>query len=309
MQSTHSTSSRHAAISVEKLSKSYGSRRSISDLTFEVPVGAICGFVGPNGSGKSTTMRALLSLISTDSGEALIFGESVKNPARYLHRVGSMIEAPALYPALTGRENLQLFASLSGIRNLDYRSLLARVGLGDRANSTFKSYSLGMKQRLAIATALIGEPELLILDEPMNGLDPTGIAEIRLLLQEFAASGRTIFISSHLLRELEALCDYFVMIRDGKTIFSGGSANLAARNGGELVVRPEFSVDLGKLHQLALEKGLSSTIVGQKLQISEAGELAADFNRWASELEITVVELTQNLGSLEQRYFQMESEA
>jgi ABC-2 type transport system ATP-binding protein len=194
-----------SAISVQDLSKKYDNRLAVSHINFEVPVGTVCGFVGPNGSGKTTTMRMLLGLITPTTGQGHILGEPIDHPEKYLSRVGAMIEGPAFYPALSGYENLMVLAKLGGFPIERVQILLEKVGLGTRGKSKYKTYSLGMKQRLGIAAALLPEPKLLMLDEPTNGLDPEGIQEIRALLRDLANEGTTVFVSSHLLSELEII--------------------------------------------------------------------------------------------------------
>ena len=293
------------AISVEGLSKNYGTRRSVSALTFNVPYGSICGFVGPNGSGKTTTMRMLLSLISKTSGEGRVLGSAISEPMKYLDRVGAMIEGPAFYPSMSGVENLKIFARMGGLRGTDPNSLLAQVGLAQRGTSKYKTYSLGMKQRLGIAAALILDPELLILDEPTNGLDPNGIQEIRELITGLAQSGRTIFISSHLLSELEYICDYYVMLKAGELMYAGFKEGLLGGNNCDLIAKPEFGVDLANLANIAALRGLDTSIRGGFLHIQRAGELAAEFNRWACEEEIYLQSLTTSSPSLETKFFEM----
>jgi ABC-2 type transport system ATP-binding protein len=166
------------ALDVADLSKKYGERMALSHANFEVPMGSICGFVGPNGSGKTTTIRMLLGLISPTTGSGHVLGESITQPEKYLPNVGAMIEGPAFYPALTGAQNLTVLAKLGGFDTNTIQGLLDLVDLGDRGNSKYKTYSLGMKQRLGIAAALLPKPKLLILDEPTNGLDPAGIGRL-----------------------------------------------------------------------------------------------------------------------------------
>ena len=188
------------AISVSELSKQYGDRSAVNKISFDVPAGSVCGFIGPNGSGKTTTIRMLLGLISPSQGSGEVLGESILHPARYLDRVGAMIEGPAFYPSLSGIENLKVLAHLGGFSTERIPKLLEIVDLEDRGASKFKTYSLGMKQRLGIAAALLPDPSLLILDEPTNGLDPAGIQEVRQLLRNLADQGMTVFVSSHLLK-------------------------------------------------------------------------------------------------------------
>ena len=193
------------ALDVADLSKKYGDRMALSHANFEVPMGSICGFVGPNGSGKTTTIRMLLGLIKPTTGGGHVLGESITEPEKYLPRVGAMIEGPAFYPALTGLQNLTVLAKLGGFDVDSIQKLLEIVGLADRGDSKYKTYSLGMKQRLGIAASLLPNPKLLVLDEPTNGLDPAGIQEIRNLLRKLADAGTTVFVSSHLLSEIEMI--------------------------------------------------------------------------------------------------------
>ena len=269
------------AISVDDLSKKYGDRNALSHATFQVPLGTICGFVGPNGSGKTTTIRMLLGLIEASGGSGEILGESIAHPERYLPRVGAMIEGPAFYPALSGKENLNVLATLGGFPLERVDQLLEKVGLGDRGNSKYKTYSLGMKQRLGIAAALLPQPKLLILDEPTNGLDPAGIHEIRELLRSLAHEGITVFVSSHLLSEIEMISEYLVMLRDGKVIFFGKTTDLLERQRPTLIVKSDNESDLARLKQLAESRGFSAEINETELRIDADASESAPFNKAA----------------------------
>ena len=293
------------AISVDDLSKKYGDRNALSHATFQVPLGTICGFVGPNGSGKTTTIRMLLGLIEASGGSGEILGESIAHPERYLPRVGAMIEGPAFYPALSGKENLNVLATLGGFPLERVDQLLEKVGLGDRGNSKYKTYSLGMKQRLGIAAALLPQPKLLILDEPTNGLDPAGIHEIRELLRSLAHEGITVFVSSHLLSEIEMISEYLVMLRDGKVIFFGKTADLLERQRPTLIVKSDNESDLAKLKQLAESRGFSAEINETELRIDADASESAPFNKAAFELGITLSSITVELPTLEETFFEM----
>ncbi|MEY2516012.1 MAG: type transport system ATP-binding protein, partial [bacterium] len=181
-------------ISLHGLSKSYGSHVAVDGLTVEVPAGVVAGFVGPNGAGKTTTMAMLLGLVRPTAGSGTVLGHPFDDPASYLHRVGALIEGPAFYPGLTGAQNLAVVATVAGHDPGRIGELLELVGLGDRGDDRFRAYSMGMKQRLGIAAALLGDPDLLILDEPINGLDPAGVAEIRALIGRLADGRRTVFV-------------------------------------------------------------------------------------------------------------------
>src|SRR5262245_23328488 len=170
---------RPAALATHGLSKRYGDRLAVDELSIEVPTGVVAGFIGPNGAGKTTTMAILLGLVRPSAGTATVLGASIEEPARYLHRVGALIEAPSLWPGLTGVENLRALAVLGGHDESRIPKVLALAGLEARGSDRFGQYSFGMKQRLGIAAALLGDPALLVLDEPTNGLDPAGINEMR----------------------------------------------------------------------------------------------------------------------------------
>ena len=293
------------AISASDLTKIYGERAALSHGSFVVPAGSVCGFVGPNGSGKTTTIRMLLGLITPSGGSATVLGESIKHPEKYLPRVGAMIEGPAFYPALSGRENLKVLAELGGFPLSRVDELLAKVDLADRGGSKFKTYSLGMKQRLGIAAALLPNPELLILDEPTNGLDPSGIQEVRGIIKDLANGGTTVFVSSHILSELEMICEYLVMLREGKVIFSGRTQELLSAQKPMIIARPEYEVDLTKLTNTLSEAGYQITIVDGALQIAAAKEASAEINRLAFDSGITLSSISIVLPTLEETFFEM----
>jgi ABC-2 type transport system ATP-binding protein len=208
-----------AAVTASGLTKRYGGRVAVDRVDFELPAGVVSGFVGPNGAGKTTTIRMLLGLIRPSEGAAKVLGQAISDPTKYLPRVGALIEAPAFYPTLSGRRNLEVLTRLARLNRSRIAEVLELVGLSDRGNDLVRSYSLGMKQRLGVAAALLREPELVILDEPANGLDPAGIREIRLLLRGLADRGITVFVSSHLLAEIQTICDHLVMIDRGRIVF------------------------------------------------------------------------------------------
>ncbi len=293
------------AISVSNLTKIYGERSAVSQASFEVPMGTVCGFVGPNGSGKTTTIRMLLGLITPSAGTGSVLGESISHPQRYLPQVGAMIEGPAFYPALTGAENLKVLANLGGYPISRVQGLLEQVGLGDRGGGKFKTYSLGMKQRLGIAAALLPQPKLLILDEPTNGLDPSGIQEIRELLKELASDGTTVFVSSHLLSELEMISEYLVMLRLGKVLFSGRTQDLLSAQQPILVAKPEYAIDLGKIVEIARVCGHEVSVVEGAANISAPSDWSASLNRMAFEAGVTLSTLTSVLPTLEETFFEM----
>jgi ABC-2 type transport system ATP-binding protein len=220
--------SRVHVIVCERLTKRFGSTVAVSDLDLEVRAGQVYGFLGPNGAGKTTTIRLLLGLISPTHGQIRLLGMPLPDP-RASTRVGSMIEEPAFYPWLTGRQNLQVLAATAGgCAAGEVSRVLAASGLSEVAGRKVKAYSQGMRQRLGLAAAMLGRPPLLIIDEPTNGLDPAGIREIRGLLRDLAAGGTTVFMSSHLLAEVEQVCDRVAVIAGGRLIEEGAPAALGA---------------------------------------------------------------------------------
>ena len=296
------------AISVRDLSKKYGDRMAVSHINFDVPLGTVCGFVGPNGSGKTTTMRMLLGLISHTGGSGQVLDASIDEPEKYLDRVGAMIEGPAFYPALTGAENLKVLATLGGFPIERAQTLLEQVGLGDRAKSKYKTYSLGMKQRLGIAAALLPNPKLLMLDEPTNGLDPEGIQEVRALLRSLADNGTTVFVSSHLLSELEIISDYLVMLRKGEVVFAGKIEELLLAQQNVLIVKGQNPGDLEKILAIATSMGHSATIRNSEVHVQADADWAATLNRAAFDAGITLAQLTPQLPNLEETFFEMTGE-
>ena len=293
------------ALDVADLSKKYGDRMALSHANFEVPMGSICGFVGPNGSGKTTTIRMLLGLITPSTGSGHVLGESITQPEKYLPKVGAMIEGPAFYPALTGKQNLAVLAKLGGFSTDQIQKLLELVDLGDRGDSKFKTYSLGMKQRLGIAAAVLPNPKLLVLDEPTNGLDPPGIHEVRTLLRKLADNGTTVFVSSHLLSEIEMISDYLVMLRQGKVIFSGKTSDLLAAQKPLILAKPENQNDLVKLNQIAQGLGIDSKINEDLVEASADANFAAKLNKAAFDAGITLTSLTSIRPTLEETFFEM----
>ncbi|WP_217595027.1 ABC transporter ATP-binding protein [Cohnella sp. GbtcB17] len=219
-------------LSVEHLSKTIRGRKIIDDISFDVRAGEIYGFLGPNGSGKTTTIRMLVDLIKPTSGRVLVCGEDVnKHPERALRHVGCIVENPEMYGFMTGWENLDLFARMQeGIGEARIEEVARIVRLDSRIHDKVKTYSLGMRQRLGIAQALLGAPKLLILDEPTNGLDPKGIKELRAFIAELAAGGMSVFVSSHLLSEIQLLCDRVAIIDGGRVIAVGDVHDMIAQS-------------------------------------------------------------------------------
>jgi len=215
-------------LTIEGLTKNFGRLRAVDQLDLTVPKGSVFGILGPNGSGKTTTLGMVLGVINPSAGSYHWFeGESGSSVRK---RLGAILESPSFYHYLTARQNLKVTAEIKGVPSKRISAVLDRVGLLDRQNDPFKTYSLGMKQRLAIASALLSDPEVMILDEPTNGLDPTGIAEIRELMIELGNEGRTIITASHMLSEVQRICTDFAVLRKGRKIYQGKVHELNAEN-------------------------------------------------------------------------------
>jgi ABC-2 type transport system ATP-binding protein len=292
------------AIEVRGLSKRFGRRDAVTALDMSIPSGVVAGFIGPNGAGKTTTLRMLLGLIRPTAGTGSVLGLPLSAPARYLPKVGALIESPAFHPALSGRRNLEVLAVLGAHPRARVEAVLERVGLADRGDDPFRAYSLGMKQRLGIAAALLGDPALLVLDEPTNGLDPLGIRDMRELLRSLAASGPTLLVSSHLLAELEQVCDWNVALDHGRRVYEGPAADLLQTGCCAVVLRPEAGSDLMALAEVAVNAGFETRPDGGRLRITGDVDDAAiaDLNRAAAAAGIGLVEITPMRASLEDRY-------
>jgi ABC-2 type transport system ATP-binding protein len=294
------------AVSVTGLSKRYGSRSAVDNLDIELPSGVVAGFVGPNGSGKTTTMAMLLGLVRPTSGSGTVLGSSIEDPAAYLPRVGAMIESPAFYPALSGAENLRMFATVGRHDTASIPELLDDVGLGGRGDDRYRNYSLGMKQRLGIAAALLGDPDLLILDEPANGLDPQGVREMRTLIGDLAGTGRTVLVSSHDLSELEQVCDWLVLIDTGRSLYQGPTREFLDAAVGGLALKPQHADQLEPLFDLLVMRDLRVHRQNDQLVVSidgaDSAEIAAIVNRAAFDEGIVLVELGVMRTSLEDQY-------
>jgi ABC-2 type transport system ATP-binding protein len=293
------------AVSTKDLTKRFGDRTVVDRVDLAIPAGSVCGFVGPNGAGKTTTIRMLLGLIRPTAGGGSILGGSLTQPATYLRKVGALIEAPAFYPQLSGQDNLRALARLGQLNLKTVTPALARAGLTDRAGDKYRSYSLGMKQRLGIAAALLPDPELLILDEPTNGLDPAGIVEMRGLIRSFADDGMTVLVSSHLISEIEQICDYVVMIRAGRLVHQGSVADLRATQQRDVIAAPEHNADLEQLAKVLEAAGCTTTMQPAEgsVRIETAGLSAADLNRLAASNGITLRRLAEQTRSLERAFF------
>ncbi len=216
-------------LQVSELTKKFGCLTAVNHLSFKIQKGRVYGLLGPNGSGKSTTLGMILNVVNKTAGQFEWFEDQLTT-AEALKRIGAIIERPNFYPYMSAYQNLELVCKIKEIPTDTIAEKLNLVGLSDRQQDKFKTYSLGMKQRLAIASALLNNPEMLILDEPTNGLDPKGIHEIRSIIKNIAAQGTTIILASHLLDEVEKVCDYVIILQKGKKIFEGNVADMSIQN-------------------------------------------------------------------------------
>lgn len=288
------------AIETIELTKRYGKRLAVDQLNLTVGKGEVFGFLGPNGAGKTTTIAMLLGLVKPTKGRAIVLGYDVqREPALALQRVGAMIEAPAFYPYLSGADNLRVLARAGGIPLERVQRVLEMVELSERARDKVSTYSQGMKQRLAIAAALLPDPELIMLDEPTNGLDPAGTVEIRNLIRDLAAGGRTILLCSHLLHEVEQLCQRVAIMKEGKLIAAGEVANLLRRGQG---VRVRVQGDPGPAVSLlrGLEWVSSVTVQGDALLVDAPANRTAEINALLIKADIVVAEIGASNSSLEE---------
>ena len=291
-----------AVIEVEALRKEYrrvrgGRTLAVDGLDMAVPQGGVFGFLGPNGAGKTTTIRCLLGLIRPSTGRCTLLGADAGGAlASVITRVGSIVETPALYPRFSGRLNLELLGRLQGIGSHAVDAVLDQVGLADRAGDQVRTYSLGMKQRLGIAAALLKDPELLILDEPANGLDPAGIKEVRDLVRRLGNEGRTVFVSSHQLAEVQQMCDRVAILSRGRLVASGRVAEVLARGRREaLIVKlRELEEGLGALRAAGLEASMEDGMLRVHLPATEGArvtEILASRGMFVSELRPEEVSL------------------
>jgi ABC-2 type transport system ATP-binding protein len=291
-------------LEVRNLTKRYGKTVAVDDLSFAVEAGHVTGFLGPNGAGKTTTMRALLGLLRPTQGEALVEGSPPVAMADPLRTIGAALEATAFHPGRSGRNHLRTLAAAADIPRSRVEAVLEMVELSGAADRRVKGYSLGMRQRLALAAALLGEPRILILDEPANGLDPQGMRWLRDLLRAQAAEGRTVLVSSHLLSEVAQTVDELVMIRRGKLIAQTTLAEFTAGGGSQIRVRTS------KLDALEAELAGQGATIGrdgaEALLVS--GLTGEQIGELALERGIAIHELAIQQRSLEERFIELMGE-
>jgi ABC-2 type transport system ATP-binding protein len=290
-------------LSIQNLNKRYGGLQALKNVSLEITKGNVYGILGPNGSGKSTTLGIVLNVVNKTSGEYSWFGGNLETHEA-LKKVGAIIERPNFYPYMTAEQNLKLVCK---IKNIDYSKVdekLELVGLTDRKNSKFSTFSLGMKQRLAIASALLNDPEILILDEPTNGLDPQGIHQIRDIIKQIASKGTTILLASHLLDEVEKVCSHVLVLRKGQVLYSGPVDGVSA-NEGFFELQADDAENLIRILQAhpAIDK---VTTADAKVLVYLKSKLESkDLNQYLFANNICLSHLVKRKNSLEEQFLEL----
>ena len=288
-------------VSTQRLTKTFGPRTAVDAVDLSVRRGEVYGFLGPNGAGKTTTLRMLLGLVRPTSGRATVHGLPPGDPTA-VARTGSLVEGPGFYPYLSGRENLRVLARYRGLGDREVDRVLERVDLTERGGDRFKTYSLGMKQRLGVAAALLGEPDLLVLDEPTNGLDPAGMADMRALLVDVAAGGQTVLLSSHLLAEVQEICDRVGIIAGGRLLVESTVADLRGATGIRLVAEP---IDRALAVAMSVAGDDAVEVDGPVLRVSGSAAQAPELARALVGAGVDITELTPVERSLEDVFFDL----
>jgi ABC-2 type transport system ATP-binding protein len=291
----------HAPVETRRLTKRYGPLTAVDALDLTVHAGEVYGFLGPNGAGKTTTLRMLLGLIRPTSGEVRLFGRAPGAPG-CLAPVGALVEGPAFYPYLSGRDNLRVMARHARVPAARIALVLDQVDLTARAGDRYAAYSLGMKQRLGVAAALLKDPRLVVLDEPTNGLDPAGMADMRLLVRRLGAAGCTVLLSSHLMTEVQELCDRVGVIARGRLVAENTVADLLGDHTLRVVARP---LDAAAAQARALLGDGAVRVVGDGLDLAVSPERAAAVNAELVGAGIAVSELRAHERSLENVFFEL----
>jgi ABC-2 type transport system ATP-binding protein len=295
--------SEEPALEAGALTKRYGAITAVDGLSFSVARGTVTGFLGPNGAGKTTTMRLLLGLAAPTAGGALVLGVPYAQLPDPLRRVGAVLEITGFHPARTGRNHLRVMAREGNLPEERIDVVLAQVGMTEAAGRRVGQYSLGMKQRLGLASAMLGDPEILILDEPANGLDPAGVAWLRAFLRAFADAGRTVFVSSHVLGEISQIADRLVVIDRGKLVAEGPVAQITGSGGDTVIVRSPQAEEL----RTALESAGASVETHADGALRVSGMPAARVGEIAAEHRVVLHELRGQEATLEEAFLKLTS--
>lgn len=292
-------------LTINNLDKKFGKIHAVKNASFEIKKGNVYGILGPNGSGKSTTLGIILNVVNKTSGDYSWFDGKLETHDA-LKKVGAIIERPNFYPYMTAYENLKLVCKIKGVSNVKIDEKLELVGLLDRKDSKFRTFSLGMKQRLAIASALLNDPEILILDEPTNGLDPQGIRQIRDIIKYIASLGTTILLASHLLDEVEKVCSHVVVLRKGEVLYNGTVNGMISNEGFfELQANDNNSLQNILLQHEAIDKIEESE--GKLLVYLKSPLEAMELNRYLTSRDIYLSHLVKRKNSLEEQFLQLTS--
>jgi len=289
-------------LSLKKISKHYGRINAVKAMSLDIGQGQVFGLLGPNGSGKTTTLGIILGVTRPDSGSYQWFG---RNPAaKQRRRIGALIEQPNFYSWLTGFQNLRVTAAIRGVKTASINDAMQTAGIWDRRNDKYRTYSLGMKQRLGLASTMVGDPDVLVLDEPTNGVDARGIADIRNMILKIASRGKTVILASHILDEVEKVCDHVAVLRDGEVLESGNTSSVL--NPGDLieVAADEMNILAEKLEsfpglkKIARASGLLNLTVTPEIK-------TGDLNQYLYEQGIVLTHLSRKKRSLESRFLEL----
>ena len=290
-------------LSVKNLNKRYGALQALKNVSFEIQKGNVYGILGPNGSGKSTTLGIALNVVNKTSGEYSWFDGTMETHEA-LKKVGAIIERPNFYPYMTAKENLELVCKIKGINYSKVTEKLELVGLVERQNSKFSTFSLGMKQRLAIASALLNDPEILILDEPTNGLDPQGIHQIRDIIKQIASKGTTILLASHLLDEVEKVCTHVLVLRKGVILYTGLVDGMSAN---DVFFELQADDNDSLMSVLSVHPAVKNVAIdqGKVLVYLKENLEAKELNRFLFEKNIVLNHLIKRKNSLEEQFLEL----
>lgn len=291
-----------SVLTIQNLSKSYGKIQALDNLSLEINAGEVYGILGPNGSGKTTTLGVILGILAADSGSYQWFDG--KYGASHRKRIGAILETPNFYPYKTAEDNLKIISHIKGTENENYDELLEMVNLSHRKKSAFRTYSLGMKQRLAIAATMIGQPDVIIFDEPTNGLDPQGIAEVRQTLTQIASTGKTVIMASHILDEVEKICSHVAIIKNGKLLATGSVGS---------ILSDAVTLELQSENNNTLQDFLGSVewikqpkVVGDKIEAQMDKEHSiAEVNSMAFQKGIVLTHLVARKQRLEEEFLEI----
>jgi len=293
-------------LEINNLYKNYGKIKAVQDLSLKVSPGNVFGLLGPNGSGKTTTLGVILDVVNKNSGEYKWFDTAPSKESR--KKIGAILEAPAFYPYLSAVNNLKVIAKIKGASYNSIDEVLEKVGLAERKKDRYQTYSLGMKQRLAIASALLSDPFVLVLDEPTNGLDPQGIADVRELIIKISGEGKTIILASHLLDEVQKVCSHFAVLNKGKVLYTGSVEEALASKESIEVAAPDIAGLLPVVSQYEFCK--EALISGQKIIVHlNQGKTSHDLNSYLVTKGIVVSHLVTEQKNLEEQFLEILSQA